>query len=93
MNLLERLLNEPAVPSAESVGNGQVGSCRDNVPPIIEAENVREDVLLTDTKIRRHVKIPRQADPFDPQWRPYSAERALRKKFGVMRQTVKRTPS
>ena len=46
------IVNEPAVPSAESIGtgvtgNGWVGSCRDNVPPLIEAGNVREDVFLT----------------------------------------------
>ena len=46
------IVNKPAVPSAESIGtgvtgNGRVGSCRDNVPPLIEAGNVREDVLLT----------------------------------------------
>jgi RNA-directed DNA polymerase len=46
-----------------------------------------------ETKIRRRVKIRRQANPFDPQWRPYFTERAFRKKFGVIRQTVKRTPS
>ena len=44
-----------------------------------------------ETKIRRHVKIRRRANPFDPCWQPYLTERALRKKFGVTRQTVKKT--
>ena len=35
------IVNKPAVPSAESIGtgvtgNGRVGSCRDNVPPLGE---------------------------------------------------------
>jgi hypothetical protein len=46
------IVNKPAVPSAESIGtgatgNGWVGSRRDNVPPLIEAGNIREDVFLT----------------------------------------------
>ena len=39
-----------------------------------------------ETKIRRHVKIRKNANPFDPQWQNYFAERAFQKKFGVTRQ-------
>ena len=39
-----------------------------------------------DTKIRRHVKIRKDANPFDPQWKSYFAERAFHKKFGISRQ-------
>jgi RNA-directed DNA polymerase len=43
-------------------------------------------VYAGETKIRRHVKIRRDANPFDPQWQPYFAERAFHKKFGITRQ-------
>jgi len=37
------------------------------------------------TKIQRHLKIKRDANPFDPQWRRYLEERAFFKKFGIRR--------
>jgi hypothetical protein len=42
-------INKPAVPSVESIGtgatgNGQVGSCRDNVPHPSGCGNGREDI-------------------------------------------------
>ena len=45
------IVNKPAVPSAESIGtgvigNGRVGSCRDNVPPPSRGENNREVVCV-----------------------------------------------
>ena len=43
-------------------------------------------VYASDTKIKRHVKIRRDANPFDPQWQPYFAERAFQKKFGISRE-------
>jgi RNA-directed DNA polymerase len=46
-----------------------------------------------ETKIRRHLKIRREANPFDPQWRPYFAERAFRRKFGLTRQQAGMKPS
>jgi RNA-directed DNA polymerase len=50
-------------------------------------------VYASDTKIKRHVKIRRDANPFDPQWKPYFAERAFRKKFGISRQQAGIKPS
>ena len=46
------IINKPAVPSAESIGtgatgNGQVGSCRDNVPHPSGCGNGREDISAT----------------------------------------------
>ena len=46
-----------------------------------------------ETKIRRHVKIRQDANPFDPQWRPYFVERAFCKKFGITRQQAGIKPS
>ncbi len=43
-------------------------------------------VYAGETRIRRHVKIRRDANPFDPQWQDYFAERAFHKKFGITRQ-------
>jgi RNA-directed DNA polymerase len=43
-------------------------------------------VYAGETKIRRHVKIRRDANPFDPQWKSYFVERAFHKKFGIHRQ-------
>jgi RNA-directed DNA polymerase len=43
-------------------------------------------VYASDTKIKRHIKIRRDANPFDPQWKPYFEERAFRTKFGIRRQ-------
>jgi RNA-directed DNA polymerase len=42
-------------------------------------------VYAGDTKIRRHVKIRGDANPFDPQWQDYLKERAFQKKFGITR--------
>ena len=39
----------------------------------------------SETKIRRHLKIRAEANPFDPDWQDYFAERAFRKKFGIHR--------
>ncbi len=46
-----------------------------------------------ETKVRRHVKIRREANLFDPQWQDYFAERAFHKKFGVTRQQAGMKPS
>ena len=43
-------------------------------------------VYASNTKIKRHVKIRRDANPFDPQWQPHFKERAFRKKFGISRE-------
>jgi RNA-directed DNA polymerase len=40
-------------------------------------------VNVTETKVRRHVKIKAAANPFDPQWRSYFEERAFFKWYGV----------
>ena len=40
-------------------------------------------VYATNTKIRRHVKIRAEANPFDPDWHGYFEERAFFKKFGI----------
>jgi hypothetical protein len=37
----------------------------------------------TDTKIVRYRKIRGEANPFDPNWRPYFADRGIFKKFGI----------
>ena len=50
-------------------------------------------VYAGETKIRRHVKIRRNANPFDPQWQPYFAERAFHKKFGITRRQAGIKPS
>ena len=36
-----------------------------------------------ETKIRRHVKVRHDANPFDPQWKSYFKERAFHKKSGI----------
>ena len=46
-----------------------------------------------ETQIRRHVKIRRNANPFDPEWQPYFAERGFQKKFGITRQQAGIKPS
>ena len=43
------------------------------------------DTKIRRHKIRRHIKIRRDANPFDPTWQPYFQERAFRKKFGISR--------
>jgi RNA-directed DNA polymerase len=45
------------------------------------------------TKIRRHIKIRKDANPYDPQWQPYFKERAFRKKFGISREQAGIKPS
>ena len=40
-------------------------------------------VSPADTKIVRHRRIKVEANPFDPNWRPYFEDRAVFKKFGV----------
>jgi len=50
-------------------------------------------VYATDTKIRRHVKIRAEANPFDPHWREYFKERAFFKKFGIHRHEAGVKPS
>ena len=50
-------------------------------------------VYADETKIRRHVKIRKNANPFDPQWQDYFAERAFQKKFGITRQQAGIKPS
>ena len=42
-------------------------------------------VYAGDTPIRRHVKIKGDANPFDPEWRTYFAERAFYQRFGITR--------
>jgi RNA-directed DNA polymerase len=49
-------------------------------------------VYATDTKIRRHVKIRAEANPFDPHWQDYFKERAFFKKFGIHRHEAGVTP-
>ena len=46
-----------------------------------------------ETPIRRHIKIRRNANPFDPQWRSYFEERKFQKKFGITRQDAGIKPS
>ncbi len=41
--------------------------------------------LAADTKIQRHRQIKGTANPFDPRWREYFAERAFLKRFGIHR--------
>ena len=42
-------------------------------------------VYAGDTPIRRHVKIKGDANPFDPEWRTYFAERVFYQRFGITR--------
>jgi RNA-directed DNA polymerase len=50
-------------------------------------------IYAGETKIRRHIKIRREAKPFDPRPRPYFEERAFQKKFGINRQQAGIQPS
>jgi RNA-directed DNA polymerase len=50
-------------------------------------------VYASDIKIKRHIKIRRDANPFDSQWRSYFQERAFYKKFGIHRQQAGILPS
>ena len=43
-------------------------------------------VYADETKIRRHVKIRQDANPFDPQWKAYFTDRTFQKKYGIPRQ-------
>jgi RNA-directed DNA polymerase len=47
----------------------------------------------SDTKIRRHLKIRADANPFDPCWQDYFAGRAFYKKFGIHRHEAGIKPS
>jgi len=47
----------------------------------------------TGTKIRRHVKVRKDANPFDPQWRAYFEDRAFSKWLGVHRHEAGFIPS
>jgi RNA-directed DNA polymerase len=46
-----------------------------------------------DTPIRRHIKIRREANPFDPHWQTYFNEREFQKKFGITRRQAGIKPS
>ena len=50
-------------------------------------------VCASETKIRRHLKIRADANPFDPDWQDYFAERAFFKKFGIHRHEAGIKPS
>jgi RNA-directed DNA polymerase len=50
-------------------------------------------VYATETKIRRHVKIRAEANPFDPRWQDYFKERAFYKWFGIHRHEAGVKPS
>ena len=50
-------------------------------------------VQATNTKIRRHIKIQAEANPFDPNWQDYFAARAFYKKFGIHRHEAGIKPS
>lgn len=43
-------------------------------------------VCATDTPIRRHIQIRAKANPFDPEWQSYFADRAFYRQFGITRQ-------
>ena len=47
----------------------------------------------SDTKIRRHLKIQAEANPFDPCWQDYFADRAFYKIFGIHRHEAGIKPS
>jgi len=46
-----------------------------------------------DTKIQRHIKIRKDANPFDAQWQLYFQERSFYKKFGIHRRQAGIQPS
>lgn len=50
-------------------------------------------VYASDTRIRRHVQVRGNANPFDPLWKPYFVERAFYKKFGIHRHQAGIKPS
>jgi hypothetical protein len=45
-------------------------------------------VYAGENKIRGHVKIRLNVNPFDPLWQPYFVERAFHKKSGLSRRKV-----
>ncbi len=45
-----------------------------------------------ETKIHRYRRIKGEANPFDPDWRPYFEDRAFFKKFGGHRSQTRRNP-
>lgn len=47
----------------------------------------------SDTKIRRHVKVKGEANPFDASWRDYFEERAFFKRLGIHRSEAGIKPS
>jgi RNA-directed DNA polymerase len=46
-----------------------------------------------ETKIRRHLKVKADANPFDPQWRAYFEDRPFFKRFGIHRREAGLKPS
>lgn len=50
-------------------------------------------VTASDTPIRRHIKLRKDANPFDPQWKPYFTGRAFYQKFGIHRHQAGISPS
>ena len=50
-------------------------------------------VYASETKIRRHLKIRAEANPFDPRWQDYFEDRAFLKKFGIHRHEAGIKPS
>ena len=47
----------------------------------------------TETRIRRHVKVKSEANPFDPRWREYFEDRAFFKRMGIHRHEAGIKPS
>ena len=47
----------------------------------------------TETRIRRHVKVRMEANPFDPRWREYFEDRAFFIRFGIHRTEAGIKPS
>jgi hypothetical protein len=47
----------------------------------------------TETRIRRHVKVKSEANPFDPRWRDYFEDRAFFKRMGIHRHEAGIKPS
>jgi RNA-directed DNA polymerase len=46
-----------------------------------------------ETKIRRHIKVRKDANPFDPSWKSYFEERLFHRKFGIHRHEAGIKPS
>lgn len=47
----------------------------------------------TRTKIRRHLKVKGDSNPFDPRWRAYFEDRAFFKRLGIHRHEAGLKPS